>query len=371
MRVLHIITSLGLGGAENVLLRLLQRTTATSEVIVLQRPDIVADAIRASGVAVHSLGLRSKLTTPLGVSRLMRWSRRFRPDVVQTWLYAADLCGGPVRLATGAPIIWNVRSTTNDLPFGTRAVMRLAAATSRMIPTRIVCGSRAAAAFHSRAGYPTEKLEVIPNGFDLDRFRPRPDTTQALRSEWGVPPNAVVVGLVGRFDPLKDHHNFVRAAERITNANANVHFVLCGDGITAGNDVLMSWITEGGIAARTHLLGRRLDVEQITAALDIACLSSASEGFPNVVGEAMACAVPCVVTDVGDAAEIVGNTGVVVPPHDPEALAAGCLRLIEIGADARRELGSRARTRIEEHYSLDVMVNRYDALYERVGSARL
>ena len=370
---MHVITSLGLGGTETVLLRLLERTTSTCEVVVLQRTGIVGDAIERLGVPVRSLGLHSRVPTPRSLWTLARWARAFRPDVVQTWLYAADLAGGVAGLATGAPVLWNLRNTMIDSPglsFGTRAVIRLAAATARIIPARIVCGSEAAAVAHVRAGYPAARIVVIPNGIDIAQFRPDEQHREAVRAELRLPSDAVVIALIGRFDPLKDHRNFIDAAARVSRHAPNAAFVLAGDGISSDNDMLMSWIRDAGIGNVTHLLGRRMDVARIMAATDVAVLSSRSEGFPNVVAEAMACGVPCVVTDVGDAAEIIGDTGIVVPPRDAQALADGCLRLIDAGPEVRRQSGERARNHIAERYSLDAMVERYDSLHAELARVR-
>ena len=252
----------------------------------------------------------------------------------------------------------------DGLSLGTRTVIRLGALASRAIPSKIIYGSNAAALAHTRHGYPADASVVIPNGIDVERFRPDEQHRSSIRTELGFADDAIVVGLVGRFDPLKDHRTFIEAAARVPG----VVFVLAGDGITSDNIDLMTWIRDAGIERHTHLLGRRMDIERVTAAFDVAVLSSYSEGFPNVVAEAMACGVPCVVTDVGDAAEIVADTGVVVPPRDAAALAAGIIQLI---SEDRRQRGARARARIESEYSLDAMVARYDALHAEVSQSPL
>jgi glycosyltransferase involved in cell wall biosynthesis len=206
---------------------------------------------------------------------------------------------------------------------------------------------------------------VIPNGFDLEQFKPDPEARSALREELGIPRNAAIVGLVGRFDAQKDHHTFVDASALLKVRQRNLHFVLCGDDISWANRELSRWIDETGMRDRFHLLGRRHDLPRITAALDVSCLCSVyGEAFPNVLGEAMACGVPCVVTDVGDCAAIVGNTGSVSPPGDAQALARGIESLLELGEDGRRRLGETARGRVREHFSLDSIVKRYENLYQ-------
>jgi len=185
--------------------------------------------------------------------------------------------------------------------------------------------------------------------------------------ELGISKDALLIGLVGRFDPQKDHYNFVRAAALLNGHALDAHFLLCGDQVSWENSILTGWIEASGLANRFHLLGRREDITRLTAALDIASSSSYTEGFPNVIGEAMSCGVPCVVTDVGDSALIVGNTGKVVPPKNPEALAAAWGDLIKMGPEYRRQLGSAARRRVEENYSLPAIVSKYENLYKELA----
>jgi glycosyltransferase involved in cell wall biosynthesis len=169
--------------------------------------------------------------------------------------------------------------------------------------------------------------------------------------------------LVARFDPQKDHQTFVEGAAKLHMAAPEVHFILCGEGIDSSNTALAEWITRARIESCCHLLGRREDVPRITAALDIASLSSLTEGFPNVIGEAMACGVPCVVTDVGECASIVGDTGWVVAPKDPDAMAKAWLKLIEAGEGTRARLGATARRRVETEFDITAIANRYSTLY--------
>jgi glycosyltransferase involved in cell wall biosynthesis len=188
-----------------------------------------------------------------------------------------------------------------------------------------------------------------------------------VREELGISQEALLIGLVGRFDPQKDHRNFVEAAARLRTDCPQVHFLLCGDGVNWNNAELTGWIGEAGLRQQFHLLGRREDMPRLTAALDISSTSSSyGEGFPNVIGEAMACGVACAITDVGDSAFIVGETGLVVPPRDPEALAQAWKKLIEMGPEGRQKLGETARKRILENFSLPDIVARYEALYKEV-----
>ena len=210
---------------------------------------------------------------------------------------------------------------------------------------------------------------MIPNGFDLERFKPDTDARASVRSELAVEPDTLLVGLIARYDPYKDHENFFRAARGVVERLPKVRFVLCGDGVTPQNDAIMDLVRKAGLANSCLLLGRRPDVPRILSALDISCLSSLAEGFPNVVGEAMACGVPCVVTDVGDAREILGPTGLIVAPRDSEALSRALIDLLSMPAEQRRGLGRQARERIELRFSLPRIVSRYEALYDEITAS--
>ena len=212
-------------------------------------------------------------------------------------------------------------------------------------------------------------MVVIPNGFDLNLFKPDLEGRTLVRQELRIPEDTMLIGMVGRFDPQKDHYNFIKAAALLQKEIPDVQFLLCGDDITWENQKLSKWIDETGFHGYFHLLGRRSDISRIMTALDIAS-SSYGEGFPNVVGEAMSCGVPCVVTDVGDSALIVGDTGIVVPPKDPNALALAWKKLIEIGKDKRQKLGHNARLRIRENFNLPSVVRRYEELYKDVWHSR-
>jgi glycosyltransferase involved in cell wall biosynthesis len=213
-----------------------------------------------------------------------------------------------------------------------------------------------------------DRFVVIPNGFDTRTFRPDVEARLALRQELRLNPDALLIGLAARFDPTKDHDNFLRAAAILAHAFPNVGFVLCGANIDAHNVALVQQIASLGLTQRCYLLGRRPDMPGIHAAMDLATSSSLSEAFPLAIGEAMACGVPCVATDVGDSALIVGPTGRIVPPREPAALAAAWSGLLAAGPTARQRLGRDARRRIEDMFELGTITRRYEALYESIAS---
>ncbi len=376
-RIAHVATGLGVGGAETTLLNLLTRLDRREfecQVFSLSSEAPLAESMRALGVPVHLLGMRPGVPDPRGYLALGRHLRRFAPDLIQTWMYHADFLGGlAAPLAGRPPVVWGVHLTVADrrgLKPATRLIIRLNAWLSRRLPAAIVCCAEAARRTHAALGYDASRMIVIPNGVDLDRFRPDPGARARLRAALGLPADALLIGMAARFDPHKDHRNFLRAAAILHAAQPEVHFVLWGKEITPHNAALTAEIETGGLQGVVHLLGLRADAPALNAGLDLAALSSWGEAFPLVLVEAMACGVPCVATEVGDAAQIVGETGRLVPPRDPQALARAWLEMLQLSPSERQARGRAARQRVEALYSLDRMVQAYARLYADIIEGR-
>jgi glycosyltransferase involved in cell wall biosynthesis len=370
--LMHVIVGLDIGGAEMVLYRLLtqlDRARFAAHVVSLRDIGPVGRCLMADGWPVYALGMRSGgvAALPSALVRLVGLMRTLRPRVVQTWMYHADLLGGlAAKLAGGIPVAWNLRQSNLAPQFNKRSTLlliRACALLSHGLPARIVCGSEAARRAHARLGYARTKMCVIPNGFDLALFKPDAEARVAVRQELGLAADTPLIGVMARFDPQKNHRTFVAAAGLLHAHCPTVHFLLCGGGVTWENRALAAWIDGAGLRARCHLLGEREDMPRLTAALDVATLSSRGEGFPNALGEAMACGVPCVATAVGDVPQIVGPTGVVVPPGDAAALAAGWRAMLALGLAGRQRLGQAARRRIAERYSLPAVAAADERLY--------
>lgn len=375
MKVLHIITGLDVGGAEMMLYQLLahmDRSAFPSEVISLTDTGPVGEKIQALGVPVRALGMRrGGLPNPMIVPHLARRMREMRPHVVQTWMYHADLIGTlAARLAGHPPVIWNIQYGGFHSGRDKRSTVLAAQACARLShrrPARIVSCSVAAREAHGELGYDLDKITVIPNAANVTDFQPDAEARRAAREELGMGDETPLIGMVGRFDPQKDHHNFVQAAIRLHGERPDVHSLLCGLDVTWQNAALTEWIPPA-MRDRFHLLGRRQDIARLAAALDIGCLSSAyGEGFPMALNELMACGVPCVATDVGDCALLIGDTGRVVPPRDPQALAAAWREMVEMSPQQRTGLGQAARERVEKHFSITEIAGRYGALYQEVA----
>jgi glycosyltransferase involved in cell wall biosynthesis len=283
-------------------------------------------------------------------------------------MYHGNLAAVLARWAGGGrrpPLLWNIRQSLQAIQHEkpmTRGVIRAGARLSSL-PRQIVYNAQSSADRHVQIGYRADRTLVIPNGFDTETFRPDPACRAELRQHLGLPPDALIIGLVARWHPVKDHPTFLRAARRISDQMPAAHFVLAGRAVDRENPVLNGLIHELGLESRVHLLGNVADPSGLTAGLDIASCSSLSEAFPNVLGEALACGVPCVSTDVGDAAWIVGDAGVIVPPHDPVRFADACLELLSLDRGAREAMGQRGRDRVRAQFGIDRIATRYAELY--------
>lgn len=372
MKVLHIIVGLEIGGAELMLKRLVEAQIGlpnhSHEVVSLTGLGAIGRQLAAHGVIVHALHMGGALGFPSAFFRLVRLIKSIRPDVVQTWMYHADLLGGiAARWAGVRHIVWGVR-TTNVAEGGSRAtalVRHLCAWLSTRVPHIIVCAAEASRKAHVALGYDATRMQVVPNGFDLARLRASDEQRNTLRLQCSLEHDAVVIGYLGRFHPVKDQQNFVRAAGFLAGQRANTRLMMVGSQLDASNLQLAEWIRATGHADRFVLLGERTDVPVCLSAMDVFCLSSRTEGFPNVVAEAMAMGLPCVVTDVGDAAMLVADTGVVVPKEDSRALAAALESVLAMAPDARRQMGQRAKERVTTEFSMKRACERFDSIYQQ------
>ncbi len=375
-RLLHLVSGLLTGGAEWMLYRLLSvlpKHGFKSEVLSLSDSEPMGAMIRELGVPVRELGFSRSRPNPFGIAPLLREVRRSNPHVIQTWMYHADLAGGAAaKMAGRIPVAWGLHHTTlgDATKPTTRRVVRLCARMSGVLPRRIVCCSEATRAAHAEMGYDETRLVVIRNGFDVTAFKPDPSARGSVRAELGLASTTPLVGMVARYHPLKDHANMLRAAAIVGSTNLDVHFVLCGRGVTWDTELLAAQVKAAGLENRIHLLGGRSDVARLLASLDVAVSSSLSEAMPLAIGEAMASGVPCVATDTGDSAVVLGDTGFLVPTCDPEALASSLSRLLSEDRGERASRGKAARARIERFFSLEGTATDYAAVYHELGGNR-
>ena len=374
MRIVHIITGLGDGGAEGALYRLCIETAradpeAMQTVISLGSEAKYGPLLAAIGVRVHALDLKGHRFVA-GLSRLFALLRGERPDVVQTWMYHANLLGGiTARLAGVSNVAWGIRQSRLDPAWArvsTRLIDWLSARLSSSVPALIVSCSHRAAADHIGLGYQRRKFVVIPNGYDLATLEPDAVARTTYRQELGVGSGTFLIGMVGRWAKQKDHANLLLAVSRLERTTIPWKLALVGTAMDADNNSLTALMQAAGVADRVLLLGRRDDIPGLMNALDLHVLSSSSEAFPNVVAEAMACGTPCVVTDVGDSAEIVGETGWVVPPRDSRALARAIEQAMSelSNPETRTMRQASARARVEENFSVARMLIAYNHAWE-------
>lgn len=375
LKVLHIISGLGQGGAETVMFRLLTATRdqVSHEVISLGELDEFGPRLQAEGIPVEAFGLSGRTMLTQGRAALRAALQRIQPDVIQTWMYHANALAAWWAHRDGykGRIVWNIRNSgkhLQDFSRISRLSLRAGAWLSRRVPTAIVSCAQSAAEQHHRLGFRGPEMTVIPNGIDTDHWRPDATQGQERRSQMRIRPDMPVLGVVARWHPLKDYPNLLRALGQVVKKYPNVKCLLIGGEVVQTNKALMQLIQEHELQNNVLLLGQRDDVAQWMQAMDIFVLSSKAEGFPNVVCEAMATGVRCVVTDVGDAALIVGDEGVVVPPEDAEALAEGVERAIyELSSDVHRQAVEKGRQRMQAEFSSEQMNAAYVRLWREVA----
>ena len=371
---MHIINELDAGGAERVLTRIAchnAQTNGPKQIVVsLMGEGVYGPDLRASGVELHCLGMTSGLRDlPGAIVKLSGLMRGEKPDAIMSWLYHSDFISTLAAMLSGRGtkrLAWNIRCAEMDLAqYGrsTRIVLTLLAKLSRF-PAIVAANSHAGQRHHSKCGYHPKKWAFLPNGFDTNEWQPDPDAKTRLCKELGIAPSKHVVGMVARKDPAKDHATLFEAIKQVREQGHDIHLVLVG-----GETKTLPVPTE--IKDHITALGLRRDVAKLVPAFDIAVLSSSfGEGFPNVIGEAMACGVPAIGNDVGDVAAILGGTGKSVPLHAPEKLATAIVELLSEDSDSKTFLKAATRQRIIDHYSLAAMNERYLALWDGLAGKR-
>ncbi len=363
MKILFLIQSLARGGAErqvSLLARELRARGHEVAVAVFYPGGVFERDLVGAGVDVVSLEKRGRWDLIGFMSRLCRVLRHQWPDVLYTVMPVANLVGlVGRRLVPGPRLVWSARSAQlnlSDYDLLSRLTYWLEAKLSWQ-PNLVVVNSRAGRDLRVRQGFSATNLAVIPNGIDTKAFAPDSEGRAVLRRLWNYSETDIVVGLSARFDPVKGHETFLRAAAMAGGDNSRLRFLCVGGAVSDRQRTLQAMAHTLGIGDRVTWVEPRDDMRAVYNAMDIVTSASYGEGFANVIGEAMACAVPCVVTDVGDSGWIVEDTGEVVPPREPSALAAAWCRIAAMSREARTVLGARARTRIEREFSVAALVD--------------
>jgi glycosyltransferase involved in cell wall biosynthesis len=368
--IVHVITGLRTGGAETMLTKLIEvmdRDRFRQTVVVLQDKGTLGPRIERAGARVIPLNMTGPLDLPKAILRLRSILRKQRPHIVQTWLYHADFVGTlAAQLAGVSPVLWNIRCSNMNFRDYAPTTRLICAALGRMssLPRLVISNSHTGRKVHEQLGYHAREWRIVPNGFDIERFRPDAERARAFRASLGLDHDVPLIGLPGRLDPMKDHDTFLEAAALLARDTASVRFVLAGTGLNPDNAEFVARVRRRGLADRVHLLGERSDMEVVMAGLDIVTLCSAyGEGFPNVLGEALSCGALCVATDVGDSALVLGVHGRIVPPRRPEELAGAWRQLLALGPDQRLAQSAAGRRFVIENYSLPAVGRLYQDIY--------
>lgn len=367
MRVAHVITGLGLGGAEGALFRLICSDDSATHCLVvsLTCEGEYGVLLRDRGIKVIALGLSGYGGALSAANELARQLVAAKADVVQTWMYHADLFGGIVSRRAGIPVVWGVRHLNLSWSLNrlrTVFVARGCAVLSPAVPYCAVFCSNAALDAHRQIGYSCPSA-VIPNGLDFVKWAPRWDSRSAVRAELGLSSSGIVIGHVSRADPQKDHDTLFAAFAMLRAMGVDASLVVAGTGLGGDEEYVKRLAETHGVSGFVKAIGPVRDVARLMAGFDLFVLSSRGESFPNVVVEAMACELPCIVTDVGDSAQIVGSLGWVAPPGSPAALAASIREAVEMGMDGRRAMGRAARVSVQERYDITLMRDRFRSVW--------
>jgi len=376
MNVLHIITCLDNGGAEAVLYRLVTADKKNVHyVISLMSNGIYSKLLKVADIPVYCLNMPRSSVTYSGLSKLFRLIKQINPDVIQTWMIHADLLGGIISRISGSKnIVWGVHSSNLD-PYKTslksRLVYRLCALLSKAIPSAIISCSDVGASVCVSLGYSKEKMIVIHNGYNITEFSPNQEFRNNIRRQLGVHESDILIGMVARWDPQKDHANLINALSLLDKKVSNTwKCLLVGTNMVSSNKILSDLLKQANIFNKVILFGPSSDIPGIMNGLDIHVLSSSyGEAFPNVIAEAMACGVPCVVTDVGDAKKMVGKSGWCVTPNNSAELAKALETAYHALFDGSRlDRSQLCRNRVSENFSLETMTYNYSAVWKKVLS---
>lgn len=374
MIILHIIVGLRkAGGAERMMVRLIEAQKSYKQcrhiVVSLTDNGELGVALENQGIKVFSLGASSLFAAPLVYIRLCKLIKKLKPDIVQTWMYHADLIGGLAARSVGIKnVVWNIRSThiNKGGNKSTLFIRRVCALLSYLVPKKIICVAEVSKKVHESIGYCSPKMLVVPNGFDT-KVRVLTGKERAdLRVELGLSASDIVIISVGRFNPDKDHKTFIEAAKLISDTRPNVKFLMIGRDITYSNKELSSLIVQSEYKNNFIFLGERRDVVTLLNISDIFCLHSITEGFPNVLGEAMLSKLPCVTTDVGDAGYLLNQRVWTIAHSNPDVLANKLIEMISMSPQERKNIGIQGYHRILQNFTIQNISDKYFHFYKKL-----
>ena len=375
IKILHIINSLSIGGAERMLFNIISSSNISEfdiSVFSLKAKCESSVEIEKLGIPVLYFNVLKKQDFIFRFLKILLEIVKLKPDLVQTWLYQSNLIGGiATKIVSSSKIVWSLHSTllkSNVTKKSTKIIVRLSSMLSKYIPDKIICCSNSSYSAHKKIGFDTNKMIVIPNGINLSEFNYSNSKKSFLLNKLNIDDDKVkVIGMVGRYHKMKRHDIFFHAAKIISDEHPFLHFLICGNRINSTNDELMAEIKIFEINSKIHLLDNYYDMSELYSSLNLLVVTSSfGEAFPLTICEAMACKIPVISTDVGDCAQIIGDMDMVVPINDPILLAEKIEKVICLDKKNISKIGEKNRIRIKRLFEIKDISKRYENQYQKL-----